>query len=98
MVGVPVVAGDGGRCRGRGLEHAVTGRAAPAVALDGVSYSYPDGYAALHSIDLTVAPGERVAILGPNGAGKTTLVLTLNGIRMAQAGTVTIGGLAVSKP
>ncbi len=54
-----------------------------AVHLEGVSFAYPDGRAALHRIDLTVQPGERVAVLGPNGAGKTTLMLHLNGILTA---------------
>ena len=67
-----------------------------AVHLEGVSYSYPDGRKALDRIDLTVSPGERVAVLGPNGAGKTTLMLHLNGILTASDGRVTIGGVPVS--
>lgn len=71
---------------------------APAVALDGVTYAYPDGRPALDGIDLTVAAGERVAVLGPNGAGKTTLVLHLNGVLTPRSGTITIDGMAVAKP
>ncbi|MFC7548021.1 energy-coupling factor ABC transporter ATP-binding protein [Plantactinospora sp. GCM10030261] len=63
----------------------------------GVRYAYPDGHVALHGVDLTVAPGERVALLGPNGAGKTTLVLHLNGILTPIEGTVSVGGLAVRR-
>jgi cobalt/nickel transport system ATP-binding protein len=68
-----------------------------ALELRGVEYAYPDGHRALHGIDLTVGPGERVAVLGPNGAGKTTLVLTLNGILAPQHGAVSVGGLPVVK-
>ncbi|WP_214407306.1 energy-coupling factor ABC transporter ATP-binding protein [Pseudonocardia lacus] len=69
----------------------------PSVRLEGVSYAYPDGHRALHGIDLTISPGERVALLGPNGAGKTTLVLHLNGILVPERGRVSIAGLAVAR-
>ena len=73
-------------------------RRGAALELRGVEYVYPDGHQALHGVDLSVAPGERVAVLGPNGAGKTTLVLTLNGILVPSRGTVAVGDLAVEKP
>jgi cobalt/nickel transport system ATP-binding protein len=67
----------------------------PALRIAGLHFAYPDGHAALHGVDLTVAPGERVALLGPNGAGKTTLVLHLNGILHGGAGTVEVSGTPV---
>ncbi len=68
---------------------------APSLEVSGLTYTYPDGTAVLHGVDLHVHPGERVALLGPNGAGKTTLVLHLNGILTPDAGRVSIAGLEV---
>ena len=68
-----------------------------ALEVTDLTYTYPDGTAALRGVDLSVATGERVALLGPNGAGKTTLLLSLIGILEPQQGTVQAGGV-VSSP
>jgi ABC-2 type transport system ATP-binding protein len=62
-----------------------------AVEARGLRKSYGD-LDALDGIDLTVQPGELVAILGPNGAGKTTLVEILEGHRRASGGEVRVLG------
>jgi cobalt/nickel transport system ATP-binding protein len=69
----------------------------PTIAVEGLSFAYPDGTAALHDIDLHIHPGERIALLGPNGAGKTTLILHMNGIHLPQQGTVHVSGLPLSR-
>jgi cobalt/nickel transport system ATP-binding protein len=71
--------------------------AAWGVEIAGLGYSYPGAPApALSNISLTIEPGEHVAVVGPNGAGKSTLLLHLNGILEATAGSLGIGGLAVT--
>ena len=52
----------------------------PAVAVDGLTYRYPDGRLALDGVSFAIARGESVALVGPNGAGKSTLLLHLNGL------------------
>ncbi|MGD3106232.1 ABC transporter ATP-binding protein [Streptomyces sp. YGL11-2] len=47
---------------------------------------------ALHGVDLTVRPGETVALMGRNGAGKSTLLTTLVGMHEPASGTVRVGG------
>lgn len=70
--------------------------APPALHIERLSFSYPDGHPALHDVTLDVRQGEKVAIVGPNGAGKSTLILHLNGILTGQ-GTVRVCGLDVVK-
>lgn len=52
----------------------------PAIRIQGLQFAYPDGREALRGLDLTILPGESVALIGPNGAGKSTLLLHLNGL------------------
>jgi heme ABC exporter ATP-binding subunit CcmA len=46
----------------------------------------------LHGLDLSLHPGEALAIIGPNGAGKTTLLRLLAGLMRPSAGEVRILG------
>jgi ABC-type multidrug transport system fused ATPase/permease subunit len=57
-----------------------------------VRFAYRPGRDVLRGIDLTVAPGERLAMVGPSGAGKSTLGRLLAGIHGPREGSVTVGG------
>ncbi len=50
----------------------------------------------LHGLDLSVKPGEIVAIMGRNGMGKTTLMKTLMGIMPEKTGQVHVDGTAIT--
>lgn len=72
------------------------GEAPPAgspIRLHGVTFTYPGaGAPALRDVDLTVRPGEVVAVVGENGAGKTTLGKLLLRLHDPDAGWVEVGG------
>jgi ATP-binding cassette subfamily C protein len=66
------------------------------IDVSGVRYSYGRGGEVLRGVDLTVRPGERLAVVGPSGAGKTTLSRLLAGVDAPTEGTVTVGGVPVA--
>jgi iron complex transport system ATP-binding protein len=60
------------------------------LSVDEVSVSLA-GTPILHSVSLTVAPGEFVGLIGPNGSGKSTLLRTIYRSVRPSAGSVTLG-------
>lgn len=63
----------------------------PLFQLEGVAAGYP-GQPVLRGVDLSLAPGERLALLGDNGAGKSTLLLAMTGFVPVTAGRLTAFG------
>ncbi len=62
------------------------------VEFRGVSFAYVPGELVLRQVNLTVRPGEVVALVGSSGAGKSTLVDLIPGFHFAQEGQVLIEG------
>ena len=61
------------------------------VQLIGVTKEF-SGNVALTGVDLTMKPGEFIALLGPSGCGKTTVLRTLSGLEQVTAGRILIDG------
>ncbi len=69
----------------------------PVFALDGVSYSYPDGRLGLSEATLSIPAGESLIVLGANASGKSTLLRLLAGLALATSGTVQAFGEALTE-
>ncbi len=73
------------------LQDTTTSRMKPAIALEGISKSFP-GVHALSEVSLSLYPGSVTALIGENGAGKSTLVKILTGIYQPDGGTIRVDG------
>ncbi|MCD7060668.1 thiol reductant ABC exporter subunit CydC [Pelagibacterium xiamenense] len=62
------------------------------IVFENVGFAYPEGEPVLEALDLTLAPGEHVAIAGPSGAGKSTLLNLLLRLADPQQGRIAIAG------
>ena len=72
------------------------------ICFDNVSFEYSEGQKSLHEITLTINDGDVILVCGPSGCGKSTLVRCVNGLiphfyQGRMTGTVTVGGIDVSK-
>lgn len=68
----------------------------PAITFRDVTFRYnPGDPAALDRVNLTVRPGECIAIVGPNGSGKSTLMRLLPRLLEPQDGRIVIDGIEV---
>ncbi len=63
-----------------------------AIEFRNVGFEYAPGEPVLQDIDLTIRPGEVVALVGPSGAGKSTLADLLPRLHDPTSGTITLDG------
>ncbi|HUZ41941.1 MAG TPA: sn-glycerol-3-phosphate ABC transporter ATP-binding protein UgpC [Acidimicrobiales bacterium] len=60
------------------------------ISLNSVTKVYPNGYEAIHGLDLEIADGEFMVMVGPSGCGKTTVLRMIAGLEEVSSGTVKI--------
>jgi ATP-binding cassette, subfamily B, bacterial len=67
------------------------------IVFDHVTFRYKSAETPLYdTFNLTIAPGERVALVGPTGAGKSTFVKLIQRLYDLQAGSIAIDGQDIS--
>jgi multiple sugar transport system ATP-binding protein len=66
------------------------------VVLDRVAKVYPNGFQAVHGLDLDIADGEFLVLVGPSGCGKSTVLRMLAGLEEITSGDLLIGGKRVN--
>ncbi|MGZ4728744.1 MAG: ABC transporter ATP-binding protein, partial [Acidimicrobiales bacterium] len=67
------------------------------VAFEHVSFSYDPAERLIQHLDLSVEPGQTVAIVGPTGAGKTTLVNLIMRFYELDGGRITLDGVDITQ-
>lgn len=66
------------------------------VSLKNIQKVYPNGFKAVHGIDLDIQDGEFIVIVGPSGCGKSTLLRMVAGLESISDGDLTIAGERVN--
>lgn len=61
--------------------------------IENVNFSYPNGYQALHRINLIIQPNKITALVGLSGAGKSTLISLLDKFYRPETGTIKLDGM-----
>jgi len=67
------------------------------ICFKNVSFSYANSNFSLKNINLTIKPGEKIAIVGENGVGKTTLVKLLLRLYDVNEGEIFINGAPINQ-
>lgn len=68
----------------------------PSIEFRDVTFTYPEtDKPVLEHLNLTIRPGQKIALVGANGAGKTTLVKLLTGLYRPDSGEILLGGRSI---
>ena len=68
----------------------------PSIEFRDVTFTYPEtDRPVLEHLNLTIRPGQKIALVGANGAGKTTLVKLLTGLYRPDSGEILLGGRSI---
>lgn len=67
------------------------------IEFDNVNFSYNDDVKVLAGVSFTAKQGEITALVGPSGGGKTTISRLAARFWDASSGTITVGGMDISK-
>ena len=67
------------------------------IRIKDVTKTYKNGVTALYNISLDIEKGEFVFVIGATGCGKSTLIKTMYREERPTSGTITVGGLDVTK-
>ena len=65
--------------------------------LNNIEKTYPNGFKAIHGVDVEIADGEFIVLVGPSGCGKSTLMRMIAGLENVTEGTISIGEREVNK-
>ena len=66
------------------------------VTFENVTFGYTPDRLLMHGINLTVKPGQKVAVVGPTGAGKTTLINLLMRFYEVNGGSIQVDGVKIT--
>lgn len=72
------------------------GESTPVLSVEGLQVAY-GSVQVLFDVDLTIDPGQVVALLGTNGAGKTTLLRAISGLEPTIGGRIVYTGLDITR-
>jgi ATP-binding cassette subfamily B multidrug efflux pump len=68
-----------------------------AVEFEHVKFGYKENYILMEDMNITVQPGQMIAIVGPTGAGKTTLVNLLMRFYEVNSGQILVDGVDITQ-